>query len=235
MINIPKASSQPEDQKEQGQWKGIPSSALSHRPRIARVLEREDDEQEDRTGYELREELTRLRKERLRVGAEDRRSGCLARRHRPDALAFHVINGRDIVGIDDACTDESAEELSKEVNWESSPRQLPIEAIRKSDRRVEIPSTVTSDVDAKHDTETPSPRNALVLPKAIATWRCRLALAEQDLCHAAVSEQHHYECSKKFCQRLPEYVAYPRQHQLIFCHDDIVLVDHRGILVEADT
>lgn len=81
-------------------------------------------------------------------------------------------------------------------------------------RSLQVRATVSGDVDAQHDAQSPTPGNRLVGSVAVASWRARLPGAEQDLRHAAVAEQHHDEGAEEFAQWLFQHHPDPRPPEI---------------------
>ena len=71
-------------------------------------------------------------------------------------MTFDIINGIDIVGVDDSRRNKATQELGQEVDGETFPRQAPKEAEIESDGRIEEAAGVASDVDAQHNAQAPA-------------------------------------------------------------------------------
>ena len=74
----------------------------------------------------------------LGVRAEDASSRGFGRGHGAHAVAFEVVDGGDVVGVDDAGGAEAAEELGEEEDREAPPGEPSEEAVREGDGRVEV-------------------------------------------------------------------------------------------------
>ena len=134
----PETRSQPKNQKEQHQREQLPG------PKVRIVLQREDHEHEQRAGDEFGEKHARARQEGLGVRAEDAGGGGLGGGHGAHAVAFAIVDGGDVVGVDDAGGAEAAEELGEEEDGEASPGEASEEAVAEGDGGVEVAGRLMS-------------------------------------------------------------------------------------------
>lgn len=132
-----KIRSETENQEEQREGEERSCAALAHGAGIGVVFECEDDEQEDRGGDELGEELRGLGEEGLWVCAEDYGCGGGRGRDGADPVAFEVIDCVDVVCVYDSGTTEPAEELREEIYGETPPGKLAEEAETECNRGIE--------------------------------------------------------------------------------------------------
>ena len=109
------------------------------------ILQREDDEHQNRASDKLGEELVRFGQERLRIGTEDSRRRGGARRNGSDAGALDGVYGGDVIRVHYAGADEAAEQLGDEVDGEAPPGELPVEAEAECNSRIQEASRVTCD------------------------------------------------------------------------------------------
>lgn len=116
---------------------------------------------QNRRSDNLREELTSLGEERLRVGAENAssRSGTA---NGTDTMALKVVDGTLVVSVNNESSNESTEHLTKNVERELLPGESTENAVSESDSRVQVTTRdTTRGVDTEHDTDTPRPIDGL--------------------------------------------------------------------------
>lgn len=102
------------------------------------VLEREDDEHQQRAGNEFTEELARLRHKRLRIRAENARRRVWSRWNGAQVVPLEEVDCGDVVRVHDAAPDEAAEDLRNEVDGEPSPGELAEETVAECYCGVEV-------------------------------------------------------------------------------------------------
>ena len=134
---------------------------VGQRRRVARVGEREDQEDQDRGADDLVEQ---------RVRDADRRSPVAGQR-REDALGLDGVARVDL-GDQRRCrsnrTSSAAtnapDELGQAVRRDLAPREALEDGQREGDRGVEVPAAdPAGDVDAERDADAPGPGDAVVL------------------------------------------------------------------------
>lgn len=171
------------------------------------VLESEDDEHQNCAGDEFGEELVSATDEGLGVGCEDTSRGGGRGGRGADSDTFVVVDGGDVIGVDDGSGSETAHDLSEEVHGESSPWELAEQTVGEGRGGVEVCAGVASDVHAQHETQAKTPGDGLVVAEAIAAWCASLVGGEEDLGNGAVTEEDQGEGAPEFCKRLTESEA----------------------------
>ena len=144
---IPKASPQPKYQEEQRQREKI--RIPPNPPRIRRILERKNHKNQYRTRNELGEKLARFGQVRLRVCAEYLGCGARGGRDGAHAVSSEVVDGVDVVYVDDARGAEAAKELGEQVHGEAAPGKAAVKAVGERHGGVEVGAAVAADVDAE--------------------------------------------------------------------------------------
>ena len=146
-----------EDDKEQTERREVAGTNV----RI--VLECVNAEHEDCASDEFRKEHAGARHECRGVGAEDTSGGVLSQYLRPISVimsnhlprnayssnavaALELVNGRLVVAVDNASGAESSQSLSNGVDWELSPWELSVDAVRKCDSGVQVSTRFTSNI-----------------------------------------------------------------------------------------
>ena len=120
------------DQEEQAQGNHI------SRTEIRIIFQRKDHEYKYSTGDDLREDLSRLRQEGLRIRIEHTR-GCgvgISWDGEERGAPLICVNGGFVIAVDDGGAAEAARDLCAGVDGELVPRKLAVEAVDECDGRV---------------------------------------------------------------------------------------------------
>lgn len=190
------------------------------------IFEGEDDEHEDRTGDEFREELVGATDEGLGICCEDTCRGGGRWRRGADSDTFIVVDGGNVVGVNDGGGSETAHDLSEEVHGESSPWELAEQAVGEGRGGVEVCTGVARDVHAQHETQAKTPGDGLVVAKAIAARCAGLVGGKEDLGNGAVTEEDQGEGAPEFCKRFTESEAdLGPQVLIVLC---LIVLVHNG-------
>lgn len=191
--------------KDEEQAEREPRSAGDEAALVGVILQGEDHEHEDAASDELFKELAGFGQVVRWVSGENAGSGVGGRWDRADIVAFNSVDAVDVVGVDDASCEKTANELTEDIERHASPWQLAQDAAgeghgwagvvislsiahRGKVDLLEVSTAVTSDIDTQHQSNAEAPVDALPIAIADAIrGAVGEVLAKRDLSNTAAT------------------------------------------------
>lgn len=187
-----KRGAQTKDKKDENQRTKVASR------QVVVVVDGVDAKHEDGGSNKLGKKHAGARHKGRRVCAENATStGGAANGAHTHALV-HVKRGL-VVAVNNKRADKGTHELGKDVDGELLPGKAAKDAVGKRDGRVEVATgDTTRAVDAKHDADTPRPRDGLVGTVGV--------LGHDDLGNDTVSKENDHHCANELGKGFSEGV-----------------------------
>lgn len=164
------------------------------------VVDGENSKLQNCRGNHLREELAGGAHEFGRVGTEDACGGLGAANGSAALAALVDVDGRSVVSVNERSTHHTSQKLGNEVDGELTPGEASVNTRGESHGGVEMTTgNSTSGVHAKHDTETPAPRNGLVVTLG--------STGKSDLGDDTVTEENENQTAPELSKGLSQLVS----------------------------
>jgi hypothetical protein len=124
---------------------------------------------QDGRGNDFGEEHASAGHERSGVCAEDASGGSVASDSPDASTTLKHVDGGLVVAVDDSSASHGSENLSEHVDRELAPRVATENTVGKGDGRIDVTTALAGGVNTKHDTDSPAPRDGLVISLLAST------------------------------------------------------------------